>query len=449
MKTVYERPIIVKNVSGFSNKFAVSSKMKVIDTIDGISVNELAEQFGSPVFVFSEDKIRQHYRRYLHAFKSRYPKVQFAWSYKTNYLKAISAIYHQEGSIAEVVSDFEYEKAKRLGVMPEDIIYNGPLKEAESLKKAAAEGAKIHIDNFEELTKLEKIYDSTGIRAKIAIRINMDTGIKPAWTRFGFNLENGEALWCIKRIIKMDKMDLQGLHTHIGTFILSPQAYVNAANNLIDLYEKIKAEHNITLEYIDLGGGFPSQNKLKAKYIAPGTPVPNIEQYAEQITNTLLERFPYENGPKVYFETGRALIDEAGYLITSVAGSQRLPDNRRALILDGGVNLLFTSYFYDVGVYPGQDYNGTLEPTTLYGPLCMNIDVIRDYIKLPHLSVGDKLVLSPVGAYSVTQWMQFIRMRPAVVLISSDKKTFVIRRAETIDDVEAPEILPDKYRMVV
>ena len=448
MKALYERPVIQKNISGFANKFALSSRLDILDQIDGIPIRKLTEKFGSPLFVFSEKTIRQTCRRFLHAFKNRYPNVQFAWSYKTNYLKAITAIFHQEGSIAEVVSDFEYEKAKRMGVDPREIIYNGPFKEMKSLEKAVREGARIHIDNFEELLNLEKIYDTLQIKPKVAIRINMDTGIHPAWTRFGFNLENGEAEWCLRRIIKKGKMQLVGLHTHIGTFVVSTDAYAKATKKLVDLYFTLLEKYNIRLEYLDLGGGFPSKNKLKAQYLPATVATPSIEQYAEKITDVLLSHFPDENGPKIYLETGRAMIDEAGYLITEICGTQRLPDNRRALIADAGVNLMFTAFFYDLTVHPGQPYHGPLENTTIYGPLCMNIDVIRERIRLPHMNIGDLLVVHPVGAYCVTQWMQFIRMRPAVVLISSKKEPILIRRVETLDDVEAPEILPKEYCLV-
>ena len=448
MKTRYERPIIIKNVGGYANKFAFSSKMEVMDHIGGIAVSDLVAQFGSPLFVFSETIMRQHYRRFVDAFKNFYPKVQLAWSYKTNYLRAICAIYHQEGSIAEVVSDFEYEKAKKLGIEPADIIYNGPLKEFDSLKKACTEGAMIHIDNFEELANLEKIHDTYTLRPRVGVRLNMNTGIYPAWSRFGFNLENGEADLCIRRILKTNKMDLIGLHTHIGTFILSPEAYAQAVKKMAELYLKIEREFGITLQYLDLGGGFPSQNKLKAQYLPNAVAIPPIEQYAQKITEMLLAHFAPDTGPKIYLEAGRALVDEAGYLITTVHATHRLPDNRRALVIDAGLNLLFTATYYDLHFYATQPYYSTPENTVVYGPLCMNIDVVREAIPLPHINIGEKLVIHPVGAYNVTQWMQFIRTRPAIVLVSKDKNIHLIRRAETLEDIEALETLPEEYRLI-
>ena len=448
MKKRYESPIITKNISGFSNKFGKSQKLDIIDNIDGVPVTKLLKEYGSPLFVFSEDKIRKRYRRFLNAFKRYYPKTKFAWSYKTNYLKTITAIYHDEGSMAEVVSEFEYHKAKRMGIDPKDIIYNGPFKTESSLIEATKDGAKIHIDHFDELSTLEKISDKLGIKPNVAIRVNMDTGIYPQWSRFGFNYDNGEALRAIHRIVKNGRLNLIGLHTHIGTFILSPDAYKKALSRLVELYNVLKDEHNITIKYIDLGGGFPSKNQLKAQYLPTALSIPSVEQYAETITEYLLDNFSYDDGPELYFETGRALIDEAGYLLTTVHATKRMPDSRRALIIDAGVNLLFTSFFYDIKVAAVKEHHGTMENSMIYGPLCMNIDVIRESIQLPYLTPGDNLVLHPAGAYGVTQWMQFIMMRPNVVMIKKNKEIVKIRRAETIDDVEAPEILPKEFALL-
>ena len=149
----------------------------------------------------------------------RYPKVQFAWSYKTNYLDAVCNVFHQEGSWAEVVSGFEYQKALRNGVPGNLIIFNGPDKSAEDLKIAVDNGSLIHIDHFDELFTLIETLEGTGNRARVAIRINMDTGVYPQWDRFGFNYESGEAWNAIMKIASQENLILEGLHCHIGTYM--------------------------------------------------------------------------------------------------------------------------------------------------------------------------------------------------------------------------------------
>jgi len=140
---------------------------------------------------------------------------------------------HQEGSIAEVVSEFEYDKARKLGIPGKDIIYNGPHKNMSSLEKAASEGAMINIDHLDEIYDLEIVADKLGKKLKIGMRLNMDTGIHPQWSRFGLNIESGQAMDAVKRIKNGGKLELNGLHCHIGTFILEPDAYAQEIQKMI------------------------------------------------------------------------------------------------------------------------------------------------------------------------------------------------------------------------
>jgi diaminopimelate decarboxylase len=158
-------------------------------------------------------------------------------------------------------------------------------------------------------------------------------------------------------------------------------------------------------------------------------------------------------------------VDDAGYLISSVvavkkrpvansmrttlaaygkAGATALPHNssRHALVLDAGINLLYTTAWYQPKILPARPCLDTPEPTTVFGCLCMNIDVIREDAPLPSLTTGDQVVLHPVGAYNITQSMQFITYRPAVVMIDAEQKVHVIRRRENLDYVQELESVP-------
>ena len=213
--------------------------------------------------------------------------MQFAWSYKTNYLDAVCRVFHQEGSWAEVVSGFEYDKAIRNGVDGHQIIFNGPDKSDADLLKAARNNSLIHIDHYDELYALIRLSEEHNLKPKVAIRVNMDTGIYPKWDRFGFNFENGQAWNAISRIVNSDNLDLVGLHCHM-VFMLSPSAYEIAARNLCELMWSIKERYDKVLNYIDLGGGFPSTNTLKGAYL-PGTDaVPSIDQFADATTDVIL-----------------------------------------------------------------------------------------------------------------------------------------------------------------
>jgi diaminopimelate decarboxylase len=444
-KLTYERPVIQKLNTGLMNKFGTRTEVAPVTQIDGVPIKKLIADYGSPCFVISEKTIRSTYRNAVRAFETRYPKVQFAWSYKTNYISAVCNVFHQEGSWAEVVSMFEYEKAIRNGVSGDKIIFNGPEKSSDDLKKAVENNSLIHIDHLDELYTLIDVIKDRDKKTRVAIRVNMDTGVYPIWDRFGFNYENGSAWTAINKIFAHSQLDLVGLHCHIGTFMLTTDAYAIAARKLCDLAFNIKEQYGKIIDYLDMGGGFASSNTLKGSYLQGGDYIPTIDDYAQAITSTILNYgFSPDELPTLFLETGRALIDDAGYLLGTVLGIKRLSDGRRATILDFGVNLLFTSFWYNHRVSSAQEVTNQNEEMVLFGPLCMNIDVVRDSINLPILNAGDHVVTHRVGAYNMTQWMQFIQTRPKVVMIGMDGSTHIIRENETVDSMIKYERIP-KY----
>jgi diaminopimelate decarboxylase len=190
-------------------------------------------------------------------------------------------------------------------------------------------------------------------------------------------------------------------------------------------------------------------NTLKGAYL-PGTDtVPSIDQFAEAIAGAILgSGFNSNELPLLVLETGRALIDDAGYLLGTVLANKRLSDGRRATILDFGVNTLFTSFWYDHKISPAQEFGEYTEDMILYGPLCMNIDIIRESVNMPLLEKGNQVVVHKVGAYNMTQWMQFITLRPAIVLIDSNNITHVIRKAETLDYLQSGEQIPHHLKTI-
>jgi diaminopimelate decarboxylase len=330
---------------------------------------------------------------------------------------------------------------------PERIHFNGPYKPNDALARAIAGGAILHVDNLDEIARIERIAQTAGRRARVAIRVNMSIEGVQSWSRFGLNLESGQAHEAITRVLGGQAMDLIGLHTHIGTFVQDPQAYGAAASKMARLANELRVRHGTRVSFIDLGGGFASPNTLKGQYLDGQQASPPFSRYAEAICAGLAELdCPAPQMPTLVLETGRALVDEAGSLISTVQATKRLPDGRRALVIDAGVNLLFTAFWYRHEVSMTQEVRGLEEPTVLYGPLCMNIDVMRDAVSLPPLAIDDRIVFGNVGAYNVTQWMQFITMRPAVVLISTSGAVAEIRRAETVDDLNQLEAVPEWLR---
>jgi diaminopimelate decarboxylase len=434
---------------GAVNQFGDNRHHAFQSEVDGVEIEQLLQKYGSPLFVISERRLRDNVRRLKRAFTTRYPKVRYAWSYKTNYLNAVCSILHQEGAWAEVVSDFEYQKARALGVPGSHIHFNGPNKPRAALEQAAAEGAAIHLDHMDELYLLEEVAQALGRPVDVTLRLNFDTGYTESWSRFGFNIESGEALDAARRIAASDVLRLTGLHSHVGTFVLDVRAYAAQVKIMCEFLTSVERETDCHILTLDIGGGFASLNSLHGTYLPPEQVVPGIDEYAEAITTALSQALRgrrVDEMPTLILETGRAVVDDAEVLVTSVVGTKRLAGGRRSVILDAGVNLLFTGFWYNHDFKPTRRLTGVTEETVLYGPLCMNIDCVRHAIKLPPLSPGDRLVVSPVGAYNNTQWLQFIQYRPNVVLVHGDGRVSVVRRAENLDTINQQEQLPDHLR---
>lgn len=443
IKKQYEKPFIKRQQGGITNKFGRTTQSKIKDHIDGKNVSDLVKQYGSPLFVYSESTITKKYNELTHAFALRYPKFQPAWSYKTNYLSAICQKFHKLGSWAEVVSEMEYGMALKLGVNPQKIIFNGPFKPYDALKEAISKGSMVNIDSMDEVYDVEKIAAELGRTVNVGIRVNMALGNYMAWDRFGFNIESGAAMQAARRLLVGGKVNIRGLHCHVGTFILDPDIYRKQTEQLISFGKQLSSEFGVKIEYIDIGGGFASRNRLKNTYLATDDMTPSFNSFAEAVCDQLLAAFKPNELPLLIAETGRALIDEAGSLVATVGASKRLNNGTRAIILDAGVNLLFTAFWYDHEISPAVDRGFALEDQVIYGPLCMQIDVVHPMVKLPNMERGDHLVIHPVGAYNNTQWMQFIHLRPNVVMIGENGAVTVIREKENIDYLQRLEHLPE------
>lgn len=447
----WSKPILTPHRAGGMNKFGALRPQLHQAELDGVAIAPLLAQYGSPLFIVSEKKLRDNARHLRRAFSTRWPKVRHGWSYKTNHLGAICSILHQEGASAEVVSELEYNMARALGVPGSRIIFNGPWKPDSALELAMREGAAIHLDHLDELFAAEQVAQRLGRQMPIGLRLNFDTGHTEPWSRFGFNIESGAAMDAAQRIGASPWLQLTGLHSHIGTFVLDVRAYAQQARIMAEFMDAAERETGCRIEYLDIGGGFASRNALQGIYLPPDQVVPRFEEYAEAIVEALTEATSGRTAlgkplPVLVLETGRAIVDDAEVLVTRVVGGKRLPDGRRAAILDAGVNLLFTAYWYNHDVRPLQPVEGLAEETVLFGPLCMNIDTVRASVMLPPLNTGDALLVSPVGAYNNTQWMQFIQSRPAVVMVMLDGSVEPIRLAENLHTLTELERVPEILR---
>jgi len=228
---------------------------------------------------------------------------------------------------------------------------------------------------------------------------------------------------------------------------MTAEPYGVAAAKLADLAVGLQQKYNHYIKYIDMGGGFASKNTLKGAFLPGSDTNPSFDDYAEKITSAIINsNISPEHIPFLFLESGRAMIDDAGYLIGTVIANKRSSTGKRTTILNIGVNILFTSFWYQHKITPAQEFTHHTENTMIYGPLCMNIDVIRENVELPLLNAGDNVVIHQVGAYNMTQWMQFITLRPYVVMVSEKAEISVIRKGETMSSISDYEVIPQHLK---
>lgn len=454
-KKPYVKPTIKKiSFSGVEGFNGGAGKQATFTDIEGCSIQDLVRQYGSPLFVVAENVLRHSYRLLHQAFKELYTKSTIAYSYKTNYLSAICAVLHSEGAWAEVVSGLEYEMARNLHVDGSRIIFNGPCKKSRELERAFMEGAAVNIDSFDELEAAEAAGLATGKKGRVGVRVNMQLN-HPAWDKFGFSLEGGEAFEACRRIAQSRSLHLAGLHCHAGTYIIDLGVYRKVMENLVSLAMNAQTGLDAEWEYLDIGGGFPSRNTLNTMLMHADTLNPPLTQYAGAVCGVLNRRLhEFKKPPRLLLEPGRSVVDECMSLLTTVCAVKKNSEGLRFAIVDAGVNLLPTAFYYrhDLAIAGrgpafsgGSDSEdaGKTETIDIFGPLCMQIDVLRRQAQLPEIVKGDILMIRNAGAYNFSQSMQFINPRPAIVLLNRGD-AHIIRRAERYEDIKGLEDVPKR-----
>mgnify|MGYP001176705422 CR=1 FL=1 len=394
-----------------------------------VSIDGLVNEYGSPLFLVSANRLRSNLRDFKDKFLSRYPRVEAAYAYKANSLPELLAIIHKEGAWAEVGSGFEYELARSLRVPGKSIVFNGPYKKKEELKRAVRDGALINVDNEDELGLLGEISEELGCTVEIGLRINMDVGIRQKRDRFGFSLESGEAEEAIRSCKRDGLLRVAGFHVHLTSYIVESgtsgdavpagrikliwpkgaDMYRAAAEKMVRFANGIRAEYGAGIKYLDFGGGFPSVDSL----------YPYVSCVVEPVIDSLEGDLPL-----LILEPGRAIVKDAVDLIATVVGVRDFPEGR-SVVIDAGINILPTSFWRYQDIEPLVYRDTDIKETTVYGPLCLQTDIVAE-AKLPALSPGDRLLIPGVGAYNIPQSSAFMFPRPYILLLE-DGRVEVLR----------------------
>lgn len=412
-------------------------------TIGGCDTVELAETYGTPLYVMNEEVIRQALRAYVQSMETYYPQGgRVAYASKACCFLEMYRIAAQEGCGADVVSGGELYTALRAGMPAERLYFHGNNKPEGELRMALEAGVgRIVVDNPAELRQLSSIAQDMGSTAAILLRVTpgidahthqfIRTG--QIDSKFGLTLENGEALAAAREALSLPGIDLKGFHCHIGSQIFDVDPFAHAADVMLRFMARVRGETGATLTELNLGGGFG------IRYTDRDQPKPfgaYMKQVSAVMSQTAAELdFPL---PFIILEPGRSVAAPAGITLYTVGAVKSIPGVREYVSVDGGMgdNPRYALY---KAAYTVVAANRMREPNTrvmtISGRCCESGDLIQENVPLPDCEHGDILAVLGTGAYNYSMSSNYNRLpRPAVVMVMDGTSRVVVKR-ETYEDL--------------
>jgi len=418
-------------------------------TIGGMDTLELAETFGTPLYVMDEDEIRRACRSYRGSIEKYYGgRGTVAFASKAFCCKAMCRLALEEGLSLDIVSIGELHTALAAGFPAGRLYFHGNNKTMEELAAALENGVgRIVVDNVTELELLNQLALSQGRRADISFRIKpgidahthayIRTG--QIDSKFGLALETGEALETLTRAAAMPGVRVRGVHCHIGSQIFDVEPFQDAARVMLGFMAQVREKTGLELEELDLGGGFG------IKYLPDHDPV-EYEQYmrlVSQVVKTTCAQLGLRT-PFIVIEPGRSIVGPAGITLYKVGAVKEIPGVRTYVSVDGGMcdnprYILYQSeYDFLAAARAGQPKDRTV---TVAGKCCESGDLLGQNVPLQQVGPGDLLAVLATGAYNYSMTSNYNRIpRPPVVFVRQGQARAVVRR-ETLDDLTRNDLL--------
>ena len=424
-----------------SDAFGVNNENHL--TIGGADSLSLANDFGTPLYVFDENEIRKNMRTYRDAIKKYYDdNGLILYASKAFSAKAIYKIAKEEGLGVDVVSGGELYTAKSVNFPPEKIYFHGNNKTKEELKDALNYGVgRIVVDNIYELRLLDSLAKEMGkvqdilFRIKPGIDAHTHDFVKTGQidSKFGVALENGEAIDIIKKALGYKNVNVVGIHCHIGSQIFELSPFCETADVMMSFMKEVKDETGITLSELNLGGGFG------IRYIESDDPVP-YDKYIETVSvaiHDLAKKYDIPM-PKILMEPGRSIVASAGATLYTIGGVKDIKNVRKYISVDGGMAdnpryiLYNADYTFTIANKANDKKNDVV---TVAGKCCESGDLLGENIPLQTAEVGDTLAVLSTGAYNYSMASHYNRIpNPAVVFVKDGEARVVIKR-ETYEDI--------------
>lgn len=411
--------------------------------IGGCDTVDLAEQFGTPLYVMDENLIRRICRDYKDSFAMYYQgKGTPVYASKAFCCKEMCRIIKSEGLDLEIVSGGELYTALAAGFDPAHIHFNGNNKTCDEIRYALEQNVgHILVDNIEELHMIQKYGEvmnritPVSLRIKPGIDAHTHQFIRTGQidSKFGFALETGEAMQAVKETLTLPNLQLRGVQCHIGSQIFDITPFEEAARVMLHFMDDVRKEMGYTIEILDLGGGFG------IRYTDADEPVP-YRDYMQRVSKVVHDtcRELSMQIPYIYIEPGRSIVGEAGLTLYTVGSVKEIPGVRNYVAVDGGMtdNPRYILYQSSYDVLLANHADKTPDYTaTIAGRCCESGDLIQENVKIAKPKAGDLVAVLATGAYNYSMASNYNRVnRPPVIMVRGGSPRVVIRR-ESYEDL--------------
>lgn len=388
-------------------------------------LSELKEEFGEAFYILDSEQFKKNFMELKEAFSSIYPRFNIAYSYKTNYTPKLCKIVNELGGHAEVVSEMEAELALRVGVKPENIIWNGPIKNPQMMESFLHKGGVVNIDSAEELSIIRSIVEKYPNRLyRLGIRCNYDVK-DGVISRFGFDVDGSDFEEVLSFVTNTPNVKLINLQCHFAKRQL--EYWPARAKGMLELVERI----GVVPERLDLGGALfgKMEDSLKAQF---SSEIPSYVDYAKAAATVFAEKFGNE-GPELIIEPGSALVGDCMKFVGTVKTIKCVRGKYIASVLGSQKNISMTGVNPPIQIIAAGNEQKEYRDIDFVGFTCIEGDVLyKNYTG--ELAVGDSVVISNCGSYSLVMKPPFILPNFPVLDICGGKVE-VIKRAETFDDI--------------
>jgi diaminopimelate decarboxylase len=409
---------------------------------EDIPLIELAEEYGTPLYVYSKNQIIEKYRSLNDALGDVSRVVCYALKANANHhiLKLLAA----EGAGADVVSAGELYLALKAGFSPDKIVFAGVGKREDEIEFALKQNIfSFNVESVAELHMISRVAIRMEKKARISLRINPDidaqshpyitTGLQSS----KFGIEASKAIETYKYAATLPSLELVGIHTHIGSQITKIDPFVATANYVVGLIGKLR-EAGINLSHIDFGGGIGVQYVNAVSHEAlpqEETSNNNVPTPSEFLTAVL--PILQATGCSIWIEPGRSIVAESGILITRVISTKE-NSVKKFVIVDGGLNDLIRPSLYQAyhQIVPLSISTYETEKVDVVGPICESTDFFAKDRLLAKTNAGDYLAVLTAGAYGFVLGSNYNgRLRPAEILVNGDRVR-IIRQRQKFEELE-------------